>query len=91
MLALDADATVISRQIEFTPENFGTCSIEPARLLVSAASDVIYDFPDEATQGLLTPPELLSIPDNAHEGGQTCKHGQYPTVHYTLWECIPNR
>lgn len=177
-LALDADAALLSRYIEFTPDNFATYSIELARLLMSTASEVdvvaklacahvsatqkakcivdyqkiltagranlpsypvsvrrfgldmtpwsnwvegkspdwwraytdvkhernnhfsaanlkntlnalaglyvmlIYAFPAEATQGLLTPPELLSIPDDAHDGWSNM--GTYTTVHYRL-------
>jgi hypothetical protein len=43
---------------------------------------LIYAFPQEATQGLLTPPELLSIPDHAHGGWSNM--GTYTTVHYRL-------
>src|SRR5688572_3615505 len=38
--ALDADALVLSRYIEFSPENYNTFSIELARLLMAAASEV---------------------------------------------------
>ena len=40
LLALDEDASVLARYIEFTPDNFGTYSIELARLLMAAASEV---------------------------------------------------
>jgi hypothetical protein len=40
LLALDRDAAVIARFVEFTPDNFGTYSIELARLLMAAASEV---------------------------------------------------
>ncbi len=33
LLALDADATELSRYIEFTPKNYKTYSLEIARLL----------------------------------------------------------
>ena len=39
-LALDRDAAVIARFVEFSTDNFGTYSIELARLLMAAASEV---------------------------------------------------
>lgn len=39
-LALDADTSAMSRYIEFTEKNFDTYSVELARLLMAAASEV---------------------------------------------------
>ena len=39
-LALEADLANLSRYVEFTPENYGTYSIEMAHLLLAAASEV---------------------------------------------------
>jgi hypothetical protein len=41
---------------------------------------LIYAFPDEAAAGMLAPPELLSIPDGAHNGW--INMGAYTTVQY---------
>jgi hypothetical protein len=40
LLALDADAALLARFIEFVPDNYGTFSLERARLLMAASSEV---------------------------------------------------
>ena len=40
LLALDGDAAILSRYIEFAPDNYDTYSIELGRLLMAAAAEV---------------------------------------------------